>query len=140
MEEIGLVKSVEGMYAKVDVPRKSTCEVCTIETCKPGEQSMEIEALNPVKAKVGQKVKVVMKPYTYLKGSFIVYGIPALALVLGAILGKFLSSYFKEIGPDVLSAILGFSAFTTSFVAIKLWSKRLEKKVEYKPVIEEILE
>jgi sigma-E factor negative regulatory protein RseC len=141
MEEVGVIKSIEGLTAKVSVPRKSACDGCTVDICKPDEQSMEIEALNPIKARVGQKVKIVMKPYTFLKGSLIVYGVPALALIIGAIIGKeVLSLYFKEADPDILSSIFGFGAFIISFVVIKLWSRRLEKKVELKPVIEEIVE
>ena len=97
MEEIGTVKSTQGMFAKVSVPRKSVCEGCTAGTCTPDEQAMEIEAINKAKAKAGQRVRVVVKTYTYLKGSILVYGIPALALIAGAIIGKeVFSSYFKR--------------------------------------------
>jgi sigma-E factor negative regulatory protein RseC len=140
MEEIGVVRTIEGLVAKVAIPRKSACEGCTVETCKPDEQSMVVEALNPVKARVGQKVKVVFKPYSYVKGTFIVYGIPALAIIGGAVLGRFFSNYFREIDADVLSALFGFGAFAISLLAVKLWSKKAEKKVGYKPVIEEIVE
>lgn len=102
---------------------------------------MEIEALNHVNARVGQKVKIVMKTYTYLKGSIVVYGIPALALITGAILGKeVFSNYFREMDPDILSAVFGFGAFVISFLFIKLWGGRMGKKIESKPVIEEIIE
>lgn len=141
VEEVGIIKSVEGMLAIVSIPKKSACEGCSLGICKPDEQSMEIRALNPVNAHVGQKVKIVMKPYTYLKGSLIVYGIPAIALVIGAVLGKeVLSLYFVKLDPDIVSAISGFITFAISFIAIKLWSSRTEKKVEVKPIIEEILE
>ncbi|MBM4128969.1 MAG: SoxR reducing system RseC family protein, partial [Nitrospira sp.] len=73
------------------------------------------------------------------KESFIVYGIPALAIIGGALIGRLLSDYFKEIDTDLLSALFGFGAFAIALFAVKLWSKRAEKKVEYKPVIEEIL-
>jgi len=140
MEEIGIIKDIEGFIAKVSVPRKSACEGCTAGICKPEEQSMEIEALNPVNARVGQRVRIIVKPYTYLKGSIIVYGVPALALIIGAILGKeVFSSYFKELDPDIVSAIAGFGAFIIAFIAIKLWSRTLDKKGESKPIIEEIL-
>ncbi len=141
MEEIGVIKSIEGLIAKVNVPIKSACEGCTAGTCKRGEQSMEIDALNPVEARIGQKVKVVIRPYTYLKGSTIVYGIPALALIIGAVIGKeVLSHYFKKLDPDIVSAIFGFGAFAISFLSIKLWSSRVDKNVDLKPVIEEIIE
>ena len=136
-----MIMSIDGLTAKVTVPRKSACEGCTAGTCKPGEQYMEIEALNPIKAKVGQTVRVVMKPYSYLKGAVIVYGIPAIALVIGAILGKeFFSTYFTGVDPDVVSAFFGFGAFIVFFLLIKFWSTRFEKKEDLKPVIEEILE
>ncbi len=141
MEEIGVVKSTEGITAKVSVPRKSACEGCTAGTCKPDEQSMEIEAFNKAKAKVGQRVLVTLKTYTYLKGATIVYGIPAIALIIGAILGKELfSNIIKNIDPDILSAIFGFGSFALAFLAIKIWSANLEKKTESKPVIEKILD
>jgi sigma-E factor negative regulatory protein RseC len=141
MEEVGVIMSIDGLTAKVTVPRKSACEGCTAGACKPGEQSMEIEALNPIKAKVGQTVRVVMKPYSYLKGAIIVYGIPAIALVVGAILGKeFFSTYFTGVDPDVVSAFFGFGAFIIFFLLIKFWSIKFEKKQDLKPVIEEIIE
>ncbi|MEW6676070.1 MAG: SoxR reducing system RseC family protein [Nitrospirota bacterium] len=140
MEEIGIVKSIEGVIAKVVVERKSICDQCTVGTCKVTEGGAEIDALNSVSAHVGQKVRVVLKPYTYLKGSMIVYGVPVLALIIGAILGKeIFSQQFDGIDSDIVSAIFGFGAFIISFIAIKLWSNKLEKKIEIKPVIEEIL-
>ena len=102
---------------------------------------MEIEALNLIKADVGQTVRVVMKPYSYLKGSLIVYGIPAFALVIGAVLGReIFSTYFREADPDVVSAFSGFGACIISFLFIKIWSRRIGKKQELKPVIDEIIE
>ena len=141
MEEIGIVKSVQGVMAKVAVPKKSVCEGCTAGTCKPEEQSMEIDALNKAGAKTGQKVRVVIKSFTYLKGSILVYGIPAVALIAGAVLGKeILSKQFKGIDPEMLSAIFGFGFLALAFLGIKIWSKKVERKIETKPVIEEIIE
>jgi len=140
VEEVGFITRIEGMIATVNVLEKSACEGCSLGICKPKEQSMEIEALNYVNANVGQKVRIVMKPYTYLKGSIIVYGIPAIALILGAVLGKeVFSTCFKKLDPDIVAAIFGFGIFALSFFIIKLWSSKLEKKGEAKPIIEEIL-
>ncbi len=141
MEEIGTVKSITGDFAKVSVTRKSVCEGCTAGTCKPDEQSMEIDAVNKAGAKAGQKVRVVIKSYTYLKGSMLVYGIPAIALIAGAVVGKEIFSHqFKNIDPDILSAIFGFGLFLIAFLGVKLWSLKADKKTETKPVIEEIIE
>jgi sigma-E factor negative regulatory protein RseC len=141
VEEVGFVKSVEGMFATVSVAKKSACEGCSLGICKPEEQTMEIEALNNVKARVGQKVRVAMKTYSYLKSAIIVYGIPALALISGAVLGKeVFSRYLEDIDSDIVSAVFGFGAFVLSFLLVKFWSSRVVKKIELKPIIEEILE
>jgi sigma-E factor negative regulatory protein RseC len=139
-EEIGIVKSVDGKVAKVDVPKKNACDGCTLGTCKEDEQSMEIEAFNQAGAEAGQKVKVIIRSYTYMKGTMLIYGVPALALVIGAVLGKELFSvFFAGIDPDILSAISGFSLFVISFIIIRIWTNIVGKRVESKPVIEEIL-
>ena|SRR3990172_11085134 len=141
MEEIGTVKSVEGMIARVDVPKKSACEGCTAGTCKVEDQYMEIEAVNQAGAEVGQRVRVAIKPFTYVKGSLMVYGLPALSLVVGAVLGKeVLSRFFTGTDPDILSGVSAFAAFFLSFVVIKIWSAAAGKKTDSKPVIEEILQ
>ncbi|GBE36640.1 soxR reducing system protein RseC [bacterium BMS3Bbin07] len=140
MEEVGIVKSVEGVTAKVLVERKSACDKCR-EGCHVSDAGALIEALNIAKAKEGQKVKVVFKSYTYLKGTILVYGLPALALIIGAVLGKeFLPRIFSGADPDLLSAVGGFGLFILTVIAARLFSLRMEKNTEYKPVIEEIIE
>jgi sigma-E factor negative regulatory protein RseC len=141
MEEVGTIKSTDGLLAVVSVPRKNACEGCSLKICKPEEQFMEIEALNAAKADVGQKVRVVMKSYSYMKSAGIVYGIPALALVLGAVVGKELfSRYLPVFDPDIISAMFGFGGFILAFIVIRLWTHSAAKRTESKPVIEEILE
>jgi sigma-E factor negative regulatory protein RseC len=140
VEEIGVVKSVQGVTAMVQVPKKSACEGCTMGACKPEDQGMEIEAFNEVGAKVGQRVRVAVKSFTYMKGTMMVYGLPAVMLVAGAIFGKeFVSRIFPGRDPDILSAIFGFAAFILSFFIVKIWTSRVSKKTESRPVIEEIL-
>ena len=140
IEEIGVVTSIDGLKAQVNVPKKSSCEGCTAGTCATGEQSMEIIALNKAGAEVGQKVKVVIQSYAYMKGSMIIYGIPALALVLGAVFGKeVMPHFFMGTDPDILSAAFGFGFLGLSFVVVKILANRKTDKTESGPVIEEIL-
>ncbi|MBA4374386.1 MAG: hypothetical protein C0402_16160 [Thermodesulfovibrio sp.] len=140
IEETGTVRSTSGMMAIVSVPRKSSCDGCTAGTCRQEEQSMEIEAVNRVGAEAGQRVRVAIKSSVYMKGSMIVYGFPALGLVIGAVLGKeVLSGYFKSVDPDILSAMAGFALFGITLALVKLWSHNAGSTLESKPVIEEIL-
>jgi sigma-E factor negative regulatory protein RseC len=141
VEEVGLVKRIKGAYAVVSIPRKSACEGCTLKTCSPSENMMEIEAFNPLHAHVGQRVRIVMKPYTYLKGSIMVYGIPAVALIAGAVIGReIIGTFFSWQDPDTVSAVTGISAFLISFLTVKFWSSKLTKKADTKPIIEEVLD
>jgi len=141
MEEIGIVKSTEGVKARVIVKRKSVCDQCTQVACTITDEGSEIEALNPVKAREGQKVKVSIKPYSYLKGSILIYGIPALSLIAGAILGRvLLPPLLTGLKPDVLSALGGFGALILSLMIIKMITGRMGKKTQFHPVIEEIID
>ncbi len=140
IEEIGIVKSVEGMTAVVAVPKKSACEGCTLGACKPEDMTMEIEAFNEAGARVGQRVKVAIKSYIYMKGAMVVYGLPALGLLAGAVFGKeLMSRVFTFADPDVLSALFGFGTCILSFLIVKIWARKAGSKTESRPVVEEIL-
>ena len=141
IEEIGIITSTDGTTAHVNVPKKSTCEGCTAGTCTTGDQSMDIVAFNKAGAEAGQKVKVLIHSSAYMKGTMIIYGIPALAMVAGAVFGKeFMPEFFIGTDPDVLSAIFGFGFLGLSIVGVKIWSNLKSDKAESGPVIEEILD
>ncbi|MFN3740279.1 MAG: SoxR reducing system RseC family protein [Thermodesulfovibrionales bacterium] len=140
MEETGLVIKIEGNKAFVAVEKKSVCEGCPASSlCKPGDEGSIIEAINEAGAKIGDRVSVSLKAFSYLKGSIIVYGIPTICLIAGAIIGKELLKNLIALDPDLLSAIGGLGAFGISFLIVKLLSKKMEKKKEYIPVVERIL-
>ncbi|MDI6727987.1 MAG: SoxR reducing system RseC family protein [Thermodesulfovibrionales bacterium] len=142
MEEVGVVKEIIGPKAIVAVQRKSGCDSCPGgSVCKLAGNEAEIEVVNEAKAKAGDTVRVVFKPYTYLKGTAFVYGIPSIMLIIGAIVGKeYLSRFLPNMDPDIVSAIGGFGLFALSFLFMKVWMKRYEGKKEYMPVIEEIID
>lgn len=141
IEETGIVTHTEGNIAKVVVQRRGECEGCGARgVCEPSEGGMEIEALNPLQAKTGERVKIAIRAAAYLKGSIIVYGLPLTALIVGAILGKNIAEkFFKELNSDIAAAVLGFAFLLITFIIIKVWSKKAETKVEYKPVIDKII-
>ncbi len=143
MEEVGIIKEIIGPNAMVVVQRKSACGSCTTSPtiCKAaGDDEAAIEALNQANARAGDTVRVVFKPYTYLKGTVLIYGLPALMLIVGAIVGnEYISKIFINMNPDVVSAIVGFGFFAITFLIIKLLLKKIEGKKEYIPVIEEIV-
>ncbi len=142
MEETGIVKEIRGDKAIISVQKQSSCDSCNAGgSCKAGESGAELEAINQADAHVGDRVKIAFTAYTYLKGSMIFYGIPAVALVAGAILGKdHLSRFFPGIDPDSLSGIAGIALCVLSFFVVRIFMKRFAKKRETIPVVVEVLE
>jgi sigma-E factor negative regulatory protein RseC len=141
MEETGVVSRVDGPKAYVTVKRQSACDACAAgSACKVSESGAEIEAFNAVHAEVGDTVKISFKAFTYLKGTLLIYGIPALALVVGAVVGKeYLPGPFPSSDPDILSAFAGFGFMVASFIVVKLLVSKFEKKKELVPIVEEII-
>ncbi len=140
MEEIGIVKKVEGVTARVVIKKSSACDHCVKDECDMESVDFEVEAINAANAQVGQTVKVVMRTQTYIKGALLLYILPILALFVGAIFGKiYLPDAFKGIGSETAAVIGGFLMMIISFLVIKVVSSKMEKKTEYRSVIEEII-
>ena len=141
MEEVGVVTKVDGITAHVSVERKSACEHCTAGTCSLTADGARIEALNEAGAKVGQRVRVSIRGDVYVSGAAFFYGVPALALIVGALLGmEFFSGMFPGLDPEAVTAVSAFVFLGLSFVIVKLWSLRAERKSAYQPIVVEVLD
>jgi len=140
IEEEGIVAEIVDGMAKVAIMKKSACEQCAAAgVCHPGEQDL-MEAVNPLGAKKGQKVKVVVAPQVYLKASMILYGIPMTVFIAGAIIAKNLAIRAgHEAGSDLWAFLAGTACLLASFFFIRSYSKKVERTQKYKPVIVEIL-
>ena len=63
-----------------------------------------------------------------LKGSIIIYGIPAGSIDHRSSYRKRTYQRFRQKhDPDIVSAVSGFGLFALSFLAVKIWSRRFEK-------------
>jgi sigma-E factor negative regulatory protein RseC len=142
MEEIGIVKEADGPKAIVVVKRQSGCDACPAgSSCKVTQSGAEIEAYNAVHAAAGDTVKISFRAFTYLKGTLLMYGMPALALVVGVIVGKeYLREFLPAIDADLISAMAGFGFMIVAVAGMKLFVRKFEKKRELIPVIEEIMQ
>ncbi len=140
IEEEGIVAEIAGDIAKVALVKKSACEQCAASgVCHPGDQEY-MEASNPLGAKKGQKVKVVVAPQVYLKASIILYGVPMVSLVAGAIIAKNIAErYTGESPSDLWAFAAGMICMVVSFFFIRVYNNKVEKTQTYKPVIVEIL-
>ncbi len=142
MEEIGIVKDVIGTKAIVVIQKQRGCESCPGSAlCKTvGGDEAQIEALNRLNAGVGDTVKISFKSYSYLKGTALIYGLPALMLIIGAVVGKeYISRLFLDSDADLISGMAAFGFFFLSFIIVKIWVKFVESKKTYMPIISDIV-
>ncbi len=141
IEEEGVVMETHDGLAKVAVLAKSACEKCAASgVCHPQGEDSFLEATNPLGAKKGQKVKVVLAPQLYLKASIIIYGIPMAVFIAAAIIAKNLAvRYGSEADSDLWAFLAGMACLVVSFFFIRSYNKKVERTREFQPVIVEIL-
>jgi sigma-E factor negative regulatory protein RseC len=141
IEEEGIVMETAGGMAKVSILAKSACEKCaSAGVCHPEGEDSYMEATNPLGAKKGQRVKVVVAPQVFLKASIILYGVPMAVFVAAAIIGKNIGErYAGEANSDLWAFLSGVAFTLVSFFFIRRYNKKVERTQEYKPVIVEIL-
>jgi len=129
IEDTGRVVSIKGDKAMVEVEPASAYAKCAfrdLEEQIAGGRPV-LEALNIVKAVVGDRVKVRVESVAYLKASAAVYGIPLLLLIIGTIFGAYISVKFN-MSSDTMGALFGIAGLIIGVLTLFLFRKRGEKK------------
>ena len=145
MEEEGSVVRVESGYAVVRAEKGSGCEGCGSKaSCHAmggaDGKMMEIKAINDVNAQVGDRVRVAIDSVVLLKSSFLIYIVPLVFMIAGGIAGdSYARSNMPDSDADLIAGSVGIFSFLISFIFIKMWSKNVEKKAQYRPRIIRIL-
>jgi len=144
MQEVGIVTALRGDIALVNVKRQQgSCDGCpggTLCTSTGGDEAL-IEAINEAGAKEGDRVRVHFRSMSYLKGILLVYALPVLMLIVGAVIGReFISPLLPSHNPEGISAFTGFGFFAITFIGLRIVSKRIQNKGRYTPVIVEIVQ
>ncbi len=143
IEEVGTIVELRGKHvALVLCEKNSMCEHCaTAGACHIGDdgRARTVEAVNAIGAQVGDKVRVAVSTRTFLQSGFILYIVPLIALVVGAVIGKVVGEHLEcGLNPDLLSAIFGAFFLGWSFLVIRLGSQTLSAEA-FRPRIVAIL-
>lgn len=143
IEEVGIIVELRGKHvALVLCEKNSMCEHCaTAGACHIGDdgRARTVEAVNAIGAQVGDKVRVAVSTRTFLQSGFILYIVPLIALVVGAVIGKAVGENLKVgLNPDLLSAIFGAFFLAGSFLVIRVGSQALSAEA-FRPRIVAIL-
>jgi sigma-E factor negative regulatory protein RseC len=122
--------------------KNSACAHCSAEgVCHTGSnsQAKSVEAYNPVGAQVGDRVRLSVTTRSFLRSSFLLYIVPLIALVIGAVAGKEIAPILKNgLDANALSAIMGTGLMALSFIGIR-FATRLMNKKENMPLITAVI-
>jgi sigma-E factor negative regulatory protein RseC len=143
LEEYGNVVELKGkMVAVVLCQKSSFCKNCaSMQSCQVGDdnRSMLVEAHNVIGAEVGNKVRLVITSKSFLQSSFLLYIVPLIALIVGAVAGHLIGESMPA-GPDpnLLAALIGTAFLIGSFFVIRIGSRAIPKEA-FMPRIVEVL-
>jgi sigma-E factor negative regulatory protein RseC len=143
IEENGVVVELKGKQnAMVMCKKSSLCENCaTNGNCALGDDDKTrlIEVQNMLGATIGDQVRIATTTKSFLQSSFLLYIVPLIALVIGAIAGKLVGDRLTTgVDPNLLSAIFGVFFMIGSFVILRVGSSALSRE-SYMPKIIAIL-
>jgi sigma-E factor negative regulatory protein RseC len=143
IEEIGTVIELKSkLNAVVMCQKSSLCENCATDgNCVLGDDDKTrlIEVQNSLGATVGEQVRIATTTKSFLQSSFLLYIVPLIALVIGAIVGKLVGDNVETgLDPNLLSAVFGVFFMIGSFVLLRVGTSALLQE-NYMPKIVEIL-
>lgn len=139
--EQGIVTKIDSTTAWVKTTKTDACEACSARgSCNVmgGGKEMEVEAINNAGAEVGQKVVLSFETSPLLKATFMLYVLPILFLLAGAVIGDKIAPFFN-FDVQTFSLIIGLLFFGLAIIFVKSKGNKLAKKDEYRPKIIRIL-
>jgi sigma-E factor negative regulatory protein RseC len=139
--EQGVVIKTDAGATWVKTTKTGACEGCSARgSCHSsgGSEEAEVEVINEVGAKVGDRIVLSFETGSLLKATFLLYMFPILLLIFGAVIGQETASYF-DFNPSGFAAVTGFSFFGAALLIVKLKANQLAQKKEYQPKIIKIV-
>ena len=100
---------------------------------------MVVDAVNPLGAAVGQRVRFAFREEQVLTGAFVVFILPLIFGGVGAVIGHFMAPLLEASGslPYVIGALL---FFLLALLLVRKFDRRAARDKAAKPVIIEILD
>jgi len=141
-QEEGLIASIDDKgWAEVVTKRRDACGDCGAGhrcTAFAGSSKMLIKALNRAGANEGDHVVIDLASGGVIQSAAILYVIPVLGLIFGAVIGSTLDPGWPFKGTDA-SMLFTFLGLAFGFLVTVLISRHLSKKRQFTPVITRIL-
>lgn len=141
MKENAHVVAAKGGRAIVKTLRSEACGSCGAQSAchaMGGSKEMEVEVINPVGAKAGDKVELELPESSFVKASAVTYLIPLTFLMTGAIVGYYLSGVFGW-SQDASSALLALAGVAAAFPVVAKLNRNLSGKTAFIPRITRVI-
>jgi len=143
LTEQGAVIAVNGEIAWVETQRASVCQVCSAKkACGSavlskvlGVKRTRVKAINKMQAKVGDQVTLGLNENALVKGAFLLYAVPLIALIVFAVIGDGLGRYLHLGENDILAVLFAGIGFFLSVFWLRRYAKKLSCREQYQPVI-----
>ena len=129
MREQGVVaRVISGKLVEVAFKRSPACEKCQL--CHDvGEGMVGIEAINEVGAKLDDVVEIEIPSEEIVKGSFVIFLLPILFLIVGYLIGSAVSRTLAlQNFEEILGVFCALVFLFVSFYVIKWYDKNVEQK------------
>ena len=131
---VGTIEKFEGKYAIVKLERQDMCGDCHACEMVTGKTSCTLKCVNEIKGKIGDRVEVELENETFLKATYIMYGLPFVGFIGGLVAGYILQDYLKISWGEILCVITALLGMGIVFGFIKIKDKKNAYK-KYLPYI-----
>jgi len=134
MHEEGLVRSLHGRLAKVEMLESNACQHCSAHgACQflGGDKVRAVAAENEIGAQVGDRVLLAAPRRGVLGAGFLVYMVPVLALIAGAAVGQKLGPAWG-MSTQNAAVITGLGSLAAAWLVLRQVSRKLGQKSSFK--------
>lgn len=140
IEEQAKVVSVFNGEISVEIKRQSTCGSCSAKSsCGTsliekllGQRNHHYSLISDMDVKPGDTVIIGLDEGSYLRGSFMVYSLPLIVMMLVAIVAHSLADGRGSEFASIIGALIGF---IIGLYLVKQFGRRVKSDSRYQPVI-----
>jgi len=128
-------------WARVVTERTGACSSCqTKQHCHSclTQAKIEARAINVAGARTGDLVSVSIKTETLLKNAAVLYLVPVLGLLAGALTGPVIGKILT-LGETASAILFGFIGFGLGFLLVIFYSKKMSSQNHLAPIIKQII-
>ena len=138
--EQGTIEQTERNRAQGRIERSASCSQCESRgACQTvGSKSMVIDVSNSLHAKVGDRVEIGVPTHSFLKLALLVYLLPVIALIIGALLGQ-AWGHSLALESSLAAVLVGGLTMGLTFIILRRFDRSTREKKDYQPIMTRII-